>query len=308
MQRRPVVTVVGSFAVGITLRVPRFPVQGETLIGRDFDMGPGGKGSNQAVGAARLGAESHLLAAIGCDAFGEIGLDLWRREEVDRDYIAQLADSHTGVGLITLDEAGNNHIVIDLGANNLLTPADVDRAEALIARSDVITTVLEIPLETAARAMEIARRNGVTAILNPAPAQHLPDSVLAYADILTPNESELRVLCGLAPDDPTETLTLAKHLKERGVQNLVITRGARGALILDTLGRVTEVPSIPTQVVDTTGGGDAFNSALAVALAEDRPLEEAVHWAIRAGAHACTRLGVIPALPTWQDLDTGTFS
>jgi ribokinase len=307
MKRRPVITVIGSFAVGITLRVPRFPVQGETLIGHDFDMGPGGKGSNQAVGASRLGAESHLIAAIGEDAFGEIGLDLWRREGVGLDHLVRVPDGHTGVGLITLDAAGNNHIVIDLGANNQLTPADVDRAEAQIAASDVVAAVLEIPVETATRAMEVACRHSVMALLNPAPATPLPDELLRSVDVLTPNESELRVLCGLAPDDATETMTLARRLQKRGARNLVITRGGRGALIADASGNITEEPSVPTDVVDTTGAGDAFNSALAVALAEGRPLKEAVRWAIRAGAFACTRLGVIPALPTRPDIDTPKY-
>jgi ribokinase len=306
LDRKPVITVIGSFAVGITLRVPRFPVQGETLVGHDFDMGPGGKGSNQAVGAARLGAESHLVAAIGEDAFGAVGLDLWQREGVGLGQLIRVPDDHTGVGLITLDSAGNNHIVIDLGANNRLTPEDVDRAEPLIAASDVVVTVLEIPVETAARAMEVARRNGVTALLNPAPAAPVPTALLKSADILTPNESELRILCGLPPDDTTPTNALATRLQEAGARNLVITRGGRGALLVDASGRVSEVPSVPTDVVDSTGAGDAFNCALAVALAEGRPLEEAVRWAVRAGAFACTRLGVIPALPTRRELDVRT--
>jgi ribokinase len=302
-QRSPVITIVGSFAVGITLRVPRFPVPGETLVGQDFDMGPGGKGSNQAVGTARLGAKSHLVAAIGQDSFGAMGVDLWNREGVGLEHLARLEDSYTGVGLITLDLAGNNHIVIDLGANNRLAPADVERAEALIAASDVVAAVLEIPLETAAKAMELARRHGVTALLNPAPAQPMPDAFLSYPDFLTPNESELRVLCGLAPDDPTETLTLARQLQSRGARNLIITRGSRGALIVEESGAVTEVPSVPADVVDTTGAGDAFNSGLAVALSEGKSLIEAVYYATGAGACACTRLGVIPALPTRQAVE-----
>jgi ribokinase len=306
LDRKPVITVIGSFAVGITLRVPRFPVQGETLVGHDFDMGPGGKGSNQAVGAARLGAESHLVAAIGEDAFGAVGLELWQREGVGLGHLVRVPDDHTGVGLITLDSAGNNHIVIDLGANNRLTPEDVDRAEPLIAASDVVMTVLEIPVETTTRAMEVARRNGVTALLNPAPAAQVPTALLESADILTPNESELRILCGLPPDDATPTMALATRLQDAGARNLIITRGARGALIVDAAGDAREIPSVPADVVDSTGAGDAFNSALAVALAEGRPLDAAVRRAVQAGAFACTRLGVIPALPTRRELDVRT--
>jgi ribokinase len=209
----------------------------------------------------------------------------------------------TGVGLITLNDAGENHIIIDLGANLLLSPADIDAAEAQIAGSALVATVLEIPVETAARAMTLARRHGVTALLNPAPASPLEDSLLREVDLLTPNESELRILSGLAPDDPTDTVSLARRLQARGVRRLVVTCGEQGALVIDASGTVTEVSGVPTAVVDTTGAGDAFNSALAVAVASGRPLVEAACFAACAGALACTRLGVIPALPTRQALE-----
>jgi ribokinase len=295
---RPIVTIVGSFAVGITIRTPRFPVRGETLIGRDFDMGPGGKGSNQAVGAARLGAESHLIARIGKDPLAEIATHLYAQEGVGTDHLIHDADRATGVGVITVNEEGENHIVLDLGANLHLSPEDVDAAEDRIKGSGIVAAVLEIPVAAASRGLELARRHGVRTLLNPAPAQALADEVLALADYLTPNESELRLLCGLPPDDAdADTLSLARRLQERGARNVVVTRGGRGALILSERGNVTETPALPTDVVDTTGAGDAFNSALAVALAEGRPLTEAVRFAAGAGALACTRLGAIPALP-----------
>ncbi len=306
---RPVITVVGSFAVGLTLRAPRFPVAGETLIGSDFDMGPGGKGSNQAVGAARLGAESHLVAVIGTDSFGDMALDLYRRESVGATHVRRTADRNTGVGFITLNAAGENHIVLDMGANHLLSPEDVDAAEDLIARSDAVLSVLEIEPATAARAMALARRHHVLSILNPAPAQALGDNpislgkIVAEVDVLTPNESELRLLSGLPPDDPTDTLELAHRLQRRGVRQLVVTRGGRGALVVATDGSTHAVSGVPVDVVDTTGAGDAFTSALAVALAEQRPLLEAVRFATVAGALACTRLGVIRALPNRAEVE-----
>jgi ribokinase len=153
--------------------------------------------------------------------------------------------------------------------------------------------------------MTLARRHGVPSLLNPAPARALDDALLGTVDVLTPNESELRVLMGRAPDDPAETLELARALQQRGVRNLVVTRGARGALVIDAAGAVKEVPGVPTTVVDSTGAGDAFNSALAVALAEGMPIVDAARFACRAGAHACTRLGVIPALPHRAALDEG---
>ncbi len=300
---KPKITVVGSFAVGLTLRAPRFPVKGETLIGSDFDMGPGGKGSNQAVGAARLGAESHLVAVIGADIFGDVGVNLYKQEGVGIEHLRRTAERNTGVGFITLNAEGDNHIVLDMGANHLLSPADVDKAEDLIASSDAVLSVLEISPATAARGMALARKHGAISILNPAPAQLLDDSLLSQVDVLTPNESELRILCGLAPDDPTDTLEIAHRLQKRGARNLVVTRGGDGALVITQDGKVEHVAGQSVQVVDTTGAGDAFTCALGVALAEDQPLLEAVRFATYAGALACAKLGVIPALPTRAEIE-----
>jgi ribokinase len=296
---RPRITVVGSFLVGLTLRVPRFPVAGESLIGTDFDMGPGGKGSNQAVGAARLGAESHLVAVIGTDLFGDAAARLYAAEGVGTAHLRRTGDRNTGVGFITLNTEGQNHIVLDTGANQLLSPADVDAAEDLIASSQVVLSVLEIAPATATRAMQLARRHGVMTILNPAPAQVLDDALLQLVDVLTPNESELRLLNGLAPDDPTDTLTLARRLQSRGARHLVVTLGEKGALIVTAEGETYPVSGQPVNVVDTTGAGDAFTSALGVALAEGEPLITAVRFATFAGALAVTKLGVVPALP-WR--------
>jgi len=301
--KRPRITVVGSFAVGLTIRAPRFPVKGETLLGSDFDMGPGGKGSNQAVGVARLGAESHFVSMIGHDAFGEMAVALYAAEGVETSHLHRTAARNTGVGFITLNAAGDNHIVLDMGANHLLTPSEVDAAERLIAASDVVLSVLEIPPATAARAMQLARRHNVLAVLNPAPAQPLDPALLAHVDVLTPNESELRILLGLAPDDPTDTLELAGRLRSLGVRNIVVTRGGSGALIVHEDGSTEEIPGVPVAVVDTTGAGDAFNCALAVALAEGKSLTAAVRYATYGGALACTALGVIPALPYRQAVD-----
>jgi ribokinase len=301
--RKPVITVVGSFAVGMTIRAPHFPVGGETLRGSDFDMGPGGKGSNQAVGVARMGAESHLVAKVGQDLFAQIAINLYQREGVNTEYLFRTANCPTGVGFITLNASGENHIVLDMGANELLSPQDVDCTAPLIERSDIVMTVLEIRQETAARAMELGRQYGKTTIMNPAPAERLAPSIFSCIDFLPPNESELRILCGLRPDDPADTLDLAHRLQAQGVKNVIVTRGKEGALIVAANGLVEMVPSIPVQVVDTTGAGDAFNSALAMALAEQKPLVEAVRFAMYGGALACTRLGVIPSLPYRKDID-----
>jgi ribokinase len=278
------------------------PVFGETLLGRDFDMGPGGKGSNQAVGVARLGAQAFFAGVIGEDALGAMALDLYVREGVDTTYLKKAGGLSTGVGFIILNEAGENGIILDMAANRLMDAAFVDELETQIARSAVVMSVLEIPVEAAARAMALGRKHGVPTILNPAPAAFLGVEVLKNVDYLTPNETELRILLGLSPDDPRPTRELALRLRERGVGCLIVTLGARGALIV-TAAEVRSVPGVPVPVVDTTGAGDAFNAGLALALAEGKPLPEAVRFAVCAGALACTRLGVIPAMGSRKDVD-----
>jgi ribokinase len=293
---RPVITVVGSFAVGMTLRTVRMPIFGETLLGADFDMGPGGKGSNQAVGVARLGAESYFAGIVGQDKLADIALNLYQGEGVNTTYLTQTAQRATGVGFIIVNAEGHNGIILDMGANQLMDAAFVDRVAPQIARSAVVMAVLEIPVAAAGRALALGRQHGVRTILNPAPATVLPATICQHTDYLTPNETELRILMGLAPDDPTPTSELAAALRRQGVKTLIVTRGEQGALILSDEGE-TRVPAPQVQVVDSTGAGDAFNAGLALALAEARPLVEAVRWACCAGALACTHYGVIPALP-----------
>lgn len=294
---KPIITVVGSFAVGMTIRTSHMPIFGETLIGSDFDMGPGGKGSNQAVATTRLGAKSYFAAIIGDDKLSEVATELYRREGVDTTYLEQTPASPTGVGFIILNQQGENGIILDMGANNLMDAAWVDRIEMQIARSAVVMAVLEIPPVAALRAMALGKKHGVTTILNPAPATRLDPDAMKHIDYLTPNETELRILMGLAPDDRTPTVDLAQQLRKQGVRALVVTRGENGALILTDDGEL-EIAGVSVEVVDTTGAGDAFNSGLAVALADGKDIVEAVKYANCAGAIACTRLGVIPSLAT----------
>lgn len=298
----PVVTVVGSFAVGLTLRADRFPVKGETLLGRDFDMGPGGKGSNQAVQAARLGAQVEFVGRLGSDNFGAIGKKLYVDEKVGTTFLVESDERNTGVGFIVLDTAGDNFIILDPGANGLFSAADVDRAQAHIQASHVLITQLEIPVETAGYALELARKADVISILNPAPARHVPPEILKNADLVTPNETELRIMLGRAPDANVNVIDLCDELLQMGVQRIVLTRGARGALIVTREG-YHNIPAFEINVVDTTGAGDAFNGALATYLARGMPLEPAVRHAVAAGALACTKLGVIPSLPRTEDIE-----
>ena len=299
---KAVITVVGSFVVGMTMRTTRMPIFGEPLFGSDFDLGPGGKGSNQAVAVARLGATASFAGIIGSDPLGAIASDLYRQEGIDTTYLRTSTQAQTAVGFIILNAAGENGILVDPGANRLMDVAFVDQVEAQIARSDVVMSVLEIPVAAATRAMQLGKRHGVRTILNPAPATRIDNALLAYVDYLTPNESELRLLQSLAPNDRTPTITLAQRLLQRGVKTLIVTLGEAGALIL-TDSSLQAVPGATVNVVDTTGAGDAFNAGLAMSLAEGCDLITAVQFANCAGAIACTKLGVIPALGNRAQVD-----
>ena len=300
--KRPVVTVVGSFAVGMTLCTQRMPVFGETLVGSQFDMGPGGKGSNQAVAAARLGAESHFVGIIGSDPLGKIARALYEEEGVHAEYLAETGEKATGVGFIIVNPEGRNGIILDMGANELIDRQFVRQAEVIIARSDVVLSVLEIPVDAAAEAMALGRKNGVRTILNPAPAAPLQDEMFRVIDLITPNETELRILMGLAPDDAAPTRELALELQEKFGITVIVTRGESGMMLVNAQG-ISEFGSVPVNVVDTTGAGDAFTAGLAVSLAEGRDLVAAIKFAGCNGALACTKYGVIPSLALRPEVD-----
>ena len=297
------IVVVGSFVVGLTIRVPRKPVLGEALIGDLFDMGPGGKGTNQAVAAARLGAQVHLVACVGDDEFADMAFRLYAREGIAAGHIHRFPGVNTGVGFVTLLPSGENWIVGHLGANQQMRPEHVDAAEAIIAQSDIVMTQFEVPLETMARAMQLGRKHGAMTILNPAPGKTVQPELLAHVDLLTPNQSETRILLGLAPDDPTPTRELAPQLLDLGPQRIVVTRGKQGALIVTPEGS-EEVPAIAVEALDVTGAGDSFNAALAVGLGEGMKLRDAVLQATYAGAYTTTHLGVINGLPMRAALET----
>lgn len=291
------IVVIGSFVAAQTIRVPRLPALGESLVGDTFDLGPGGKGGNQAIGAARLGAQVEILACIGNDLFAGMVEPLFSSEGIDTRHIHQLPGVNTGVAFVNLLPSGENWITVDPGANLHMTAAHVDEIEDLIAASDIVMAQLEVSTAAVARAMQLGRKHGKLTILNPAPARALPSEVLANVDLLTPNETETRILQGLPPDDPTPTPDLARRLLTIGVQQIVVTRGAQGALIV-TPDELISVPSISIQAVDVTGAGDSFNAALAVGLGEGLPLRAAVRRACYAGAYTALHLGVIPGLPT----------
>lgn len=297
----PRITVVGSYATGLTMKVDRLPSTGETLLGTGYRVDYGGKGSNQAVGCARLGAQVSFIARIGNDAFAEMALSLYRDEKIDITHVRQSANAPTGVGFIVVEAAsGKNCIVLDPGANELLTPEDVSRSESAFNSSAVVLTQLEIPVAAAGAAMSRGRAGGAITILNPAPVRPLPSSMLQMVDILTPNETEAKVLAGRSPDAAVhreeDALDLARELMDRGVKQVVMTLGEKGALIV-TASSVMHIPAVVMSAVDTTGAGDAFNAGLATALACGTSLEVAVQFSVITGGLAVTKEGVIPSLP-----------
>ncbi len=297
--------IVGSYVQGLTIRVPRMPVLGESLVGDSFDMGPGGKGTNQAIAAARLGADVRLLACVGDDIFGELALQLYADEDIATDQIHRMLDTHSGVGFVNVLPDGENWITVDMGANMLMTPAHVADCAALIADCDILMTQFEVPPETVAAALSLAKEQGTLTILNPAPGRPVNPDLLASVDVLTPNAIEARVLLGLPPAADVAELDLGRQLLDYGVGSVVITQGERGALIVNSSG-AAQIPALPIQAVDVTGAGDSFNAALAVCLGEGMDLDLAARVAVRAGAYAAKRLGVIAGLPTRAQLDSFT--
>jgi len=283
----------------LVTRTDRMPVWGETMRGNSFAMGPGGKGSNQAVAAARQGAQVNLISRLGQDQFGHMAQQLYADEGLYTRFVTEDADHPTATASITVDDAsGENAIITVPGACEAVTVEDVDRAEVAIAESRVFVSQLELP-ETACRyALGVARRAGAAVLLNPAPALDLPDASFAEVDYLTPNESEAAALVGHPVENADQARDAARALRERGVTHALITLGADGVYVSspDYEGHIPAVDAGP--VIETTGAGDAFNGALAAAIAEDRPLAEAVRFANAAAGLSVTQPGAAHAMPS----------
>ena len=295
------VVVVGSYNVGLTVVAPTLPAPGQTVLGHTFDMGPGGTGSNQAIGARRLGADVTLVVKLGRDPFAQAAHELFDREGLLGPGILE-AGGHTGVGLILVDDEGRNMIAVAPGANGSLVPDDLDRVPELFQGASHLLCQLECSPELFAGAAERARAAGVTTILNPAPAVPLSERVLGLADILTPNQTELAALSGVPVEDERQIEAAARSLQARGVGEVGVTLGERGVLRVTPDGSETR-PARSVSARDTTGAGDAFNAGLVTGLAAGLPMAEAIGLGIRAGAFCVTRLGVIDGLPTRQQLD-----
>lgn len=301
----PAVVVIGSANMDLVVRAPHVPHPGETVLGQDFRTIPGGKGANQAVAAARLGADCRFVSRVGNDSFGQILLTSLKAVGVNCDHVGVTEGVASGVALIVVDELGENAITVASGANAKLSIEDIEAAKPLIASAKVCLLQLEIPLETASYAIRMARSLGVEVILDCAPAPD-PDTVpqtFFEADILTPNETEAQILTGEPAAGKRESRLLAAALAERGAHNVVLKLGEEGSLLFDG-NKFEHVPPFKIKPVDTTAAGDAFSAALAVSRAKGMPLEEAVLYANGAGAAACLKFGAQPAMPTAEEVRT----
>ena len=291
------VVVVGSSNIDLTALVDRLPARGETLLGRQVMQSFGGKGANQAVAAARAGATVGFLSKLGSDANGALIEQHLAAQGLSRMVLLRDAEAQTGIAMILVDAAGNNQIVVVPGSNQHLTPADVRQHAGLISGARVLLVQMEIPIETVQECLRLAKRHGLLTILNPAPACSLLPEFVRMVDVLTPNEREACVLSGVI-----DSAEAAEVLVRGGVGTVVVTRGAEGAVI--SRGKeVIPVPAFVVEAVDSTGAGDAFNGALACALAEGMPIEAAVEMAAAAGALATTGRGAQTALPTRSEID-----
>lgn len=300
--KTPRIVVVGSVNADMVVKSARIPAPGETVTGGRFVMAAGGKGANQAVAAARLGAEVTLVAKVGEDLFGDQAIENYRREGIQTDCVLRDPENATGVALILVDERGENLISVASGANHALSPGEVSQVAERIRAADVLMLQLEVPMETVCEAARLAAEAGVTVVLDPAPAALLPEGLLQNVSYLTPNESEAERLTGLRVTDEASAERAGKQLVGAGARHVLVTLGAKGALLVTSEGSHL-IPTQPVEAVDTTAAGDAFNGGLAWALAQGLKLDEAIRWACLTGTLSATRLGAQPSLPTRTELE-----
>jgi len=298
---KPIV-ILGIFVADTAFRAARLPRMGETLMGDGFSLGPGGKGSNQAVAVAMAGSRAHFLTRVGADAFGAMARDIWARAGVLAEVIED-PEAPTGAAMVFVDTAGQNAIIVNPGAGGRISVADVEGARDLIEGAAVFITQLEQPLPAAERGLRIARDAGVRTILNPAPAADVPDAVLALCDVITPNETEAERLSGLPVTSVPEAEAAATALLARGAGAVLITLGEKGALYADRQQRFHEPGFRMDTVVDTTGAGDAFNAGFALAITEGMPIRAAVRFGCATAAVSVTRVGTAAAMPTRAEID-----
>jgi len=301
---RPKIVVVGSSNTDMIIKINRIPRPGETVSGGTFSTAAGGKGANQAVAAQRLGAYVTLVTALGQDPLGDQALQNFIAEGIDVRHVHRDATAASGVAFIIVDANGENSIAVAAGANSRLSPAQVESAIDAIMAADILLLQLEIPIAAVLRAIEISREKGTLIILNPAPAPDfvIPDSLLAKVDLLTPNEWEAQALTGVAVHDEASAHQAGQRLRSKGAATVLITMGAQGVW-METPDEARRIAAYSVSAIDTTAAGDVFNAGLAVALAENKSLVEAVRFANAAAAISVTRLGAQPSAPNREEVE-----
>ena len=296
------IIVIGSSNTDMVIKSAHLPAPGETILGGEFFMNPGGKGANQAVAAAKLGGEVVFVAKVGDDIFGQEAVQGFKNEGIDTDYIVVDPRNPSGVATIMVDDQGENCIAVASGANGTLSPADIDKALARIDAADVLLMQLETPIPTIDYAASAGSEKWKTVILNPAPAQALSDDLLAKLDVITPNETEAEILTGIKVENTSDAEKAALALREKGVGTVIITLGSQGAFVVaDSFTGM--VPVRKVNAVDTTAAGDTFNGALAVGMANGLPIEAAVEFANKAASVSVTRLGAQASAPRLEELE-----
>jgi len=297
----PRIAVVGSSNMDLVVKSKRIPAVGETILGGDFIMVPGGKGANQAVAAAKLGAEVYFIAKLGNDVFAEQSLNNFKKEGINTKYVIQTEEAPSGVALIMVDDEGNNLIVVAPGANQTLLPADVKRAESDIASCGAVVAQLEVPLETIEFAAKMANDLKVPFVLDPAPARELGPELLRMVDVLTPNETEAQILTGIEVTDEESARAASKNLLERDIKAVILTLGGKGFLLADNE-EARYVSAQKVDAVDSTAAGDAFTGSLAVGIAENKALLDAALFANYVAALSVTKMGAQSSMPTLQEV------
>lgn len=292
MGRKPVIHVIGSYAVGMTMKTDRFPREGETVPGYGFSRLHGGKGSNQAVGAARLGGDVHFTSCVGEDSMGDDAVAMLKAEGISTDTVFRTSKAFTGVGFVMVGSSGENEILIDLGANEKLDRSHIDRLFEKAADADILLVQLEANIDAVAHAIRLAGERAVPVVLNPAPYRDIPGEMVSGAAYITPNQTEAESLLG----KKAEAGTLCRELTQKYGCTVVLTAGGEGAYIMEN-GKPVNIPVPAVKVQDTTGAGDCFSAALAVALGEGRTLRDAVLFANTAASLSVQVPGVVESLP-----------
>lgn len=300
---KPIVTVVGSINMDLVVKTPLLPGPGQTVLGKAFSTIPGGKGANQAVAAARLGAQVHMIGKVGSDDFGEHLLMCLNRNQVNTKSVVVAEGVCSGLAVVMVDSQGENSICLVAGANSQMLPEDVLTQEKIIADADVLLLQLEIPTATVLQAIKLARKHKVKIILDPAPATSDTPPELLNVDIITPNHIEAGLMVGEPVRDVRSAKTVASALIAYGPQAVVVTIAEKGSVMVDKADNIRHFPAPKVRIVDTTAAGDAFTAALAVSIARDAKLTDAIRYANAAGACACTKFGAQPSMPTRQEVE-----